>query len=282
MARALQIDGCPLGNIAQYYLISTITYRVVHCFSPHSLMMKLRLREQGASATLLRCWCLNLMPRVPDPDSACVAPCKCQVGKGAQPWLPAPFHHSSTELLPGGGGGSGHAECISNKCLVDEKGSSPACSSACTGWSCCCDHLLNAGERHVLRGNGKGPTGGQDRLPRGKSFAGASEGWKGGESRRSRGNSMYEGWETQEGEAGRNTCELFAPGASASRGLDCSRSRGAVKAGAWHGEASVPCKRVHRSMSRQWGAPAGHDTMCCGCEDAGGGQRTGEIAGNRK
>lgn len=72
---------------------------------------------------------------------------------------------------------------------------------------CWCDDLLNAGERHVPRGNGKGPVRGRDRLLRGKSLAGTSEGWEGGESGRGRGNSMYDGWETWEGEAGRNTCE---------------------------------------------------------------------------
>lgn len=159
MARALQIDGCPLGNIAQYYLVITITYSVVHYFYPNSLMLKLRLREQGARATLLRCWRLNLMSWVPNPESSCVAPCKCRMGKGARPWLPASFRHSSTKLLPGGGGGLGHAEFTSNKCLVDEKGSSPGRSSVCTGWRgnsrCCCrGHLLNAGECHLLRGNG--------------------------------------------------------------------------------------------------------------------------------
>lgn len=73
-------------------------------------------------------------------------------------------------------------------------------------------HVLKVGVCHMRGAVGKESREGQDRLPRGKSFAGSYEGWEGGERAKSRrNNKACKGWEMQEGEAGLTTCESLCP-----------------------------------------------------------------------
>ena len=59
------------------------------------------------------------------------------MGKGLQALFPASDHHSSTELLPGGGDGLGSGEFttndVPNMCLMDEKGSRPGGAQSVQG-----------------------------------------------------------------------------------------------------------------------------------------------------